>query len=99
MQGSWTGNGKEVYGSDLAQWGEVRLEMTAGSGEMTLVGFRLRHVPTQKKLKLLTSLGRQQHSIEMAHKKSRFRELYSMLKMELEFRILICLATLLPYLT
>ena len=30
--GSWTGNGYEVYGSDTAQWGEVRLEMTAGSG-------------------------------------------------------------------
>ena len=30
--GSWTGNGYEVYGSDLSQWGEVRLEMTAGSG-------------------------------------------------------------------
>ena len=30
--GSWTGNGYEIYGDDLAQWGEVRLEMSAGSG-------------------------------------------------------------------
>jgi transglutaminase-like putative cysteine protease len=30
--GSWTGNGYEVYGADLAQWGEVRLEMSQGSG-------------------------------------------------------------------
>ena len=30
--GSWTGNGYEVYGSDLAQWGEVRIQMSAGSG-------------------------------------------------------------------
>ena len=30
--GTWTGNGYEVYGADLAQWGEVRLEMSASSG-------------------------------------------------------------------
>ena len=30
--GSWTGNGYEVFGADLAQWGEVRLEMNSGSG-------------------------------------------------------------------
>ena len=30
--GSWTGNGYAVYGGDLAQWGEVRLEMSPGSG-------------------------------------------------------------------
>ena len=30
--GSWTGNGYAVYGANLAQWGEVRLEMSAGSG-------------------------------------------------------------------
>ena len=30
--GSWNGNGYAVYGADLAQWGEVRLEMTSGSG-------------------------------------------------------------------
>ena len=30
--GSWTGNGYAVFGTNLAQWGEVRLEMSAGSG-------------------------------------------------------------------
>ena len=30
--GSWTGNGYAVYSADLSQWGEVRLEMSAGSG-------------------------------------------------------------------
>ena len=30
--GSWTGNGYGVYGGNLAQWGEVRLEMSPGSG-------------------------------------------------------------------
>ena len=30
--GSWTGNGYAVYGANLAQWGEVRLEMSASSG-------------------------------------------------------------------
>ena len=30
--GTWTGNGYAVYGGNLAQWGEVRLEMSPGSG-------------------------------------------------------------------
>ena len=30
--GSWTGNGYAVYGGNVAQWGEVRLEMSPGSG-------------------------------------------------------------------
>ena len=30
--GSWTGNGYAVYGANLNQWGEVRLEMSPGSG-------------------------------------------------------------------
>ena len=30
--GSWTGNGYAVYGANLAQWGEVRLELSPGSG-------------------------------------------------------------------
>ena len=30
--GSWTGNGYEVYGANLAQWGEVRLELSPGAG-------------------------------------------------------------------
>ena len=30
--GSWNGNGYTVLGSDLTQWGEVRLEMNPGSG-------------------------------------------------------------------
>lgn len=30
--GTWTGNGYGVYGGNLAQWGEVRLEMSPGSG-------------------------------------------------------------------
>ena len=30
--GTWNGNGYEVYGADLAQWGEVRLEMSSSSG-------------------------------------------------------------------
>ena len=30
--GTWTGNGYAVFGTDLAQWGEVRLEMSPSSG-------------------------------------------------------------------
>ena len=30
--GTWTGNGYAVFGTDLAQWGEVRLELSPSSG-------------------------------------------------------------------
>jgi transglutaminase-like putative cysteine protease len=30
--GSWNGNGYSVYGANLNQWGEVRLELSPGSG-------------------------------------------------------------------
>ena len=50
--GTWTGNGYAVYGSDLGQWGEVRLEMSPGSGGDDLVGFLSRRVLSQKNFKL-----------------------------------------------
>ena len=51
--GSWTGNGYAVYGGNIAQWGEVRLETTAGSGGDDLGWIPFDACPTPEEIEVV----------------------------------------------